>query len=213
MQNRVGIDRQTFSQAKGNLLSAEARSGAFTFQALVPDDSLIEVVKEGVQQALNWRYGLGRFQSLGWGQFRLQQPHIAEIELPKVDGRAFRFRFQTPYVLETTVQSPEAWRQILENQLRKALQISPEDSSVVVERVIPRWRALSYVRRWSDESHQKLNRLVAEPGSELEIHFAISPRSDQMALWQWGIGEWLESGFGSFQFEPLTSETPKNRGD
>jgi len=45
---------------------------------------------------------------------------------------------------------------------------------------------------------------VAEPRTELVVIFERAPSKEQLQLLTWGIGEWGDCGFGSFEVEPLS---------
>lgn len=205
LRTRVGIDREGYCAAEGALLSTEVRYGRFTFCMLLPHENLRDIV----HQAVKWAGsrpdggGIGRFRSAGWGRFELvEDPTPGSLPSPHGGGTRYCFQFRTLYVLdEGFLDGPE---QKVEKQLRKALPLELQDTVQVTE-VELRLRSLSYIRRWSDEpGHQgKVNCQVAGPGTELEVTFAQPITAQQLQLWQWGIGEWFDAGFGSCEIVPL----------
>jgi hypothetical protein len=165
---------------------------------MLPDISLQDVVRTAVVWAGTRpdSGGLGRFRSVGWGAFEVLAVTATTSPLPPGGGQRYRFAFRTPYVLEEhfldTAQRPAA----LTTQLRTAL---PSDlgATVQVTAVELELQSLAYVRRWSDEHQRKENRSVAGPGTALVVTFAQPVTETQLQLWQWGIGEWYDTGFGS----------------
>ena len=205
LRTRVGIDREGYCAAEGALLSTEVRYGRFIFSVMLPHENLQDLVR----QAVTWTGsrpdsgGIGRFRSAGWGRFELvEDPTPVSLPSRHGGGTRYCFQFRTPYVLdEGFLDRPE---RKVEEQLRKALPLELRDTVQVTE-VELHLRSLSYIRRWSDEpqSQGKHNRQVAGPDTELLVTFVQPVTEEHLQLWQWGIGEWFDSGFGSCEIAPL----------
>lgn len=207
LRTRVGIDRQGFHAAEGALLSTEVRYGRFTFSVMFLQGHLQDIVCKAVEWAGSRPDGggIGRFRSTGWGRFEVMEKSTLVLPPPQGGGMQYRFRFRTPYVIaENFLNSTEAE---LERQLCVALPSEPPElrATVQVKKAELRLHSLSYIRRWSDEPERqrKENRQVAGPGTELLVTFAKPVTEEHLQLWQWGIGEWFDAGFGSCEIVPL----------
>lgn len=214
LRTRVGIAREPFAAAEGALLSTEVRTGRFTFAVLLPDPSRRDMMIRAVQWAGERpdSGGIGRFRSVGWGRFRVVgEPVMAP--LPTVDGAGatrYRFRMDTPYVLEQGIAGAHVPKALLEDQLRRALEGSPGAGPVPLDGdATLRLSSTVFIRRWSDEpQHQgKENRLAAAPGTELVVTFAAPVPEAWLQLWQWGVGEWFAAGFGACKVVVATADT------
>ncbi|MBI3797549.1 MAG: hypothetical protein HY268_11370 [Deltaproteobacteria bacterium] len=206
LRTRLGIDRERYSAAEGALLSTEVRYGQFTFSVMFPYEGL----QDAIYRAVEWAGsrpdsgGIGRFRSIGWGRFTLaSKPAPLTPPRLKAGHTQYRFCFCTPYVLDDQFINEQQREHTLQDQLRRALPAELHDT-VQVSAVELRLRSLSYIRRWSDEpGHQrKENRQVAGPDTELLVTFAQPVAEEHLQVWQWGIGEWFDAGFGSCVIEP-----------
>jgi len=81
--------------------------------------------------------------------------------------------------------------------------VTPSPAHPVIKGLAVRKAAFSYFRRWTyetnapDSAGKRINRLVAEAGTELELTFNQPPTDKQLAELTWGLGEWAECGFGA----------------
>jgi len=194
---RVGISRDRNAAAEGALVSVEVRRGEFTFEVMYPDVGLEPYIHEGVMLAGCRRdVGIGRFRSVGWGQFDVLCCECAGHSIP-AKAKRYVFEFRTPYVLPEEASGGEIPKVTFRDQLQKALlpDTSPVPCIDKIETMIP---SFSYVRRWSDEKGSKENRMVADIGSKLIVTFSEDVDPNHLYLWQWGVGDWYEYGFGSF---------------
>jgi hypothetical protein len=197
---RVGISRDRQSAAQGALVSVEVQRGDFTFQVMCLNTEMVCLVKKGVRWAGSRKdVGIGRFRSIGWGQFDVLCCEYIRPEMPQA-AKSYDFVFQTPYVMPEEAARGEIRKEILELHLRNSL---PDGHSFPpIDIFEPMISSLSYVRRWSDERGHKENRLVADKGSRFRVTFLEEVNPECVYLWQWGIGDWYEYGFGSFTAEP-----------
>jgi hypothetical protein len=205
LRTRLGIDRERYSAADGALLSTEVRYGQFMFSVMLPYEGLQGIIRRAVEWAGSRPDGggIGRFRSAGWGKFDVKESALVKPE-PLLGGhKQYCFRFRTPYVLTEKFADESPRKTVLEEQLRDVLPDALKDS-IEVEKVDLRLHSLSYIRRWSDEPERqrKENRQVAGPDTELLVTFAKPVTEEHLQLWQWGIGEWFDAGFGSCEIVP-----------
>lgn len=198
IHTRVGINRESYSSAQGALVSVEVHKGdKFTFEVMYPKIELERYIKRGVELAGS-RFGIGRFRSIGWGQFVVCSCDFIKPNLPS-KASIYEFEFKTPYVLNDDSADGQILKEKLYKRLRDAI---PCVCIPQIKEIATRVTSFSFVRRWSDEKGQKENRLVLDSGTKLKISFEEEVNPEHLYIWQWGIGEWFEYGFGSFMASP-----------
>ncbi|MGQ9609686.1 MAG: RAMP superfamily CRISPR-associated protein [bacterium] len=194
IHTRVGISRESCSAAQGALVSIEVHKGdKFRFEIMYPELGLEGFIKKGVELAGS-RFGIGRFRSIGWGQFEVCSCDYVKPNMPPRASK-YEFEFRTPYVLNGDSEEGEIIKEKLYKRLCDA---TPCIEVPQIENVKTQVTSFSYVRRWSDEKGHKENRLVLDKGTKLEVSFSQDVAPEHLYIWQWGIGEWYEYGFGSF---------------
>jgi hypothetical protein len=110
------------------------------------------------------------------------------------NARTFRWRFHAPYV----IAHPEAKEPLRLVDLQADLaHVWSNDSIPRLQSLTVRRASFSYFRRWSYETEGRLNRFVADAGTEIEVTFDTCPTVTQLCALEWGLGEWGESGFGA----------------
>jgi hypothetical protein len=197
VQTKLGLSRVTGSAAAGALLSVEVRRGRFRFRAAVPRAELLPLLCAAVDGA--GALGLGRFKSIGWGQFVKEKgASYVPPALPSV-GCQMTWEFRTPYV----VRHPERGEVLSREDLQADLDAALDPDHVEVQEVRARVKGLSYLRRWSYETEGRENRLVVDPGTTLEITLDRPLSEEQMRKLLWGLGEWRRWGYGEIRINPV----------
>lgn len=205
MRNRIGIDRHTSSVAEGMLLSMEIwQYGVFTFNIMLPsdDENLRKLVCCAVKEVGERPddIGIGGFRGIGFGKFELiGEPEVTEFTAPDVENTdcILTFELKTPYVLDPK-EGGSISRDKMTCDLKKASSPEEPPEFKIEENIKVNPKGISYIRRWSDETKQKLNSVVLDPGSTITVTFDKPIPEKYLQLWQWGIGKWWDRGFGSF---------------
>ena len=202
---RVSLARDTRSAAEGGLWTAEVRYGTFQFRVRLPNDDaklhcrVVEAVKGAGE------LGVGRNKSLGWGRFQVLRSDLHPVGPGPTPEKTMRWRFAAPYVVRCPESGDPLNSGTLQEDLHDAWSSHPSHS--VLNSVAVHKAAFSYFRRWTyetnvrepDESGRRMNRLVAEAGTELELNFETAPTGEHLAALSWGLGEWRECGFGAIE--------------
>jgi hypothetical protein len=200
---RNGISRVTNRAASGALVSIEVLKGSkFHFDIMYGDNSLDQIICKGVKQAGKSKHiGIGRFRSIGWGQFKVCSCDFVKPQMPPT-AKKYEFEFQTPYVLDQDTEGGLIKKGKLMKHLEDAIpgvKVPDMEDDDIQTQVT----SFSYVRRWSDEDGRKENRLVLDKGTKMIVSFRQAVEPEHLYLWQWGIGEWRNYGFGSFVALPI----------
>lgn len=221
---RIALERDKGSVAEGAILTIEsiAPDTPFTFRITLFGDAtrLADDVRWAVQATAETQ-GIGRFRSLGYGQFRVDKIEPMAFAQLVADAQAqwnttpIIAEFVTPYIVgrgdgKVTGTDRAELIQSLREQLQTTLGAvglsAPElrDASLSL---LP-----EYLSRFSYEQGGPQHRLVAWQGSRVTLELAESDAAAHTALAavsSLGLGEWSDCGFG--QFRP-TTRTHKRTG-
>lgn len=214
---RIGLERATGSVAAGAIVTIEsiAPDTPFTFSVTLFGDAmrLADDIEWAVQTAADTQ-GLGRFRSIGYGQFRMNQPAERIRFAERVDGEstawsaalAVHAKFATPYIIgvgdgKVVALDRKEFPSHIQSQAEKVLRAIGVDTPLpVVDAMLT--LTPEYVSRFSYEAGGPQHRLAAWEGSALTLSLARSdaetPRA-LAALSLLGLGEWRECGFGRIE--------------
>lgn len=221
---RIALERDKGSVAEGAILTIEsiAPDTLFTFRITLLGDAtrLADDVRWAVQATAETQ-GIGRFRSLGYGQFRVEKVQAHAFAQLVADAQAqwnaalASAEFVTPYVVgrgdgKVTGTDRDELIQALHEQLQTTLRAvgmtAPELRGAALS-LLP-----EYLSRFSYEQGGPQHRLVAWQGSRLTLEWAGDDAATPTALAVvslLGLGEWSDCGFG--QFRP-TTRTHKRHG-
>jgi hypothetical protein len=210
---RIALERETGSVAEGAIITIEsiAPDTPFTFSVTLFGEAMrVSDDVEWAVEATARTQGIGRFRSIGYGQFRVEKSErvaFAErVERERTNWREAEkvsAEFATPYVIGTGDGKVEglnrqAFAQTIQAQASDTLRAIGVDSPVQFSDA-----ALTltpdYVSRFSYEQGGPQHRLVAWQGSRLVLTLAHADEEARRALAAialLGLGEWRECGFG-----------------
>ncbi|MEW5720001.1 MAG: hypothetical protein AB1817_15340 [Chloroflexota bacterium] len=221
---RIALERDKGSVAEGAILTIEsiAPDTPFTFRVTLFGDAtrLADDVRWAVQAAAETQ-GIGRFRSLGYGQFRVESvlslafAKLVEDAQTQWNTAPASAEFVTPYIVgwgngEVTgtdrVKLAQTLREELQNTLRAVGMTAPELRGASLS-LMP-----EYLSRFSYEQGGPQHRLVAWQGSRVTLEWAANDVDAVTALAivsLLGLGKWSDCGFGQFR---QTTRTHKRHG-
>ncbi len=214
---RIALERETGSVAQGAIVTIEsiAPDTPFTFSVTLFGDAmrLADDIEWAVETAAGTQ-GLGRFRSIGYGQFRMDKPaerasFAAQVESESaawVAASVVEAEFVTPYVIgagdgKVAALDRIAFPGLIQSQAEKVLRAIGVDATLPVADAMLTLTP-EYVSRFSYEAGGPQHRLVAWERSGLKL--TLARRDDEttralVALSLLGLGEWSECGFGQIQ--------------
>lgn len=221
---RIALERDKGSVAEGAILTIEsiAPETPFTFRVTLFGEAvrLVDDVRWAVQATAETQ-GIGRFRSLGYGQFRVEKVQVCAFEQLVAEAQTqwnatpVLAEFVTPYVIgrgdgkvlgtdrtELVHVLHEQWQTTLRAVGLTAPALRDASLSLMPE----------YLSRFSYEQGGPQHRLVAWQGSRLTLEFAEQGTAVPTALAVvalLGLGEWGDCGLG--QIRP-TTRTHKRHG-
>ena len=212
---RIALERDKGSVAEGAILTIEsvAPGTPFTFRVTLLGDAtrLADDVRWAVQAAAETQ-GIGRFRSLGYGQFRVEDVQsLAFAQLVRDAQTQWNTaptsaEFVTPYIVgrgdgrvtgADRAELVQSLREQLQTTLRAVGMTAPELRGASLS-LMP-----EYLSRFSYEQGGPQHRLVAWQGSRLTLELAEQDAAAQAALAVvslLGLGEWSDCGFGQFRY-------------
>jgi len=215
---RIALTKDSQSVAEGMIVNTECISSGVEFKFCISlfDDALdrADELKDAVDLAS--QNGIGRFKSIGFGRFEIEQineesiegliwHNVDEIELdnPKVE-----IRLKTPFVFNDSKEAfnkknmgdmfstvlSKRYHEICTDRLGALPSISSTEMRLIPE----------FINRYSYETGKKDSRLSAWNESQFWLEFddLTEDIKNQLTIGSaFGIGFWCNCGFGNFSME------------
>lgn len=222
-RTRIAIERNCNSASEGAIVTIESvpAGSEFEFSIILIKECLssINAVIDAVSLSTRTN-ALGRLRSVGYGRFEVQThqiiPFIEAVKDNKKNfGSAFsendiEISFVTPLIISDgkrmffSLSDNEKLSRELRDIIDASVSLVIDENYINPELTITDIRIKpEYVGRFSFETEQRENRLVAWKDSSLRLTFHNSRDlvSEMLAISSvLGIGEWNELGFGRFNF-------------
>lgn len=217
---RIALARDKGSVAEGAIVTIEsiAPDTPFSFRVTLLGEAMrLADDVAWAAQATAETQGIGRFRSIGYGQFRVEQVRRAEFAQEIAEARQqwesapISAEFVTPYIIgQGDGKVAGVNRAEFIETVRAQLQTTLRAVGVATTLEL-RDAALSltpeYLSRFSYEAGAPQHRLVAWQGSGLALEFAPNDADAQTALAivsRLGLGEWGDCGFGQLRYAQRT---------
>ncbi len=211
---RIALERATGSVAEGAIITIEsiAPDTPFAFNVTLFGDAarLADDIEWAVRMTAQTQ-GLGRFRSIGYGQFELSAPPARIAFAEGVEktreqwnaSRELQAEFATPFIIgkgdgQVAALDRRAFREWLQKPADATLRaIGMEAELALTDAALT--LTPEYVSRFSYEMGGPQHRLVAWKGSRLKMTLARDDDETTRALAALsllGMGEWSDCGFG-----------------
>ena len=212
---RIALTKDSRSAAEGMIVNAECISSGvgFRFSISLFDDAISTIDKLKDALDLASQNGIGRFKSIGFGRFNIENIVETEVEdlvyyeVDKIESDISRVEIglETPFVFNNSKEAFDTKNlgdvfSVLFNRRYNDLcvdgMVEPLSISSTEMRLIP-----EYINRYSYELGKKESRLSAGVWSQFWLEFdeMTEDAKNQLAIGSsFGIGAWCNCGFGVF---------------
>lgn len=215
---RIALTKDSQTAAEGMIVNTECISSGvdFRFSISLFDDAL-DVV-DGLKDAIDLasQNGIGRFKSIGFGRFdieNIREENVEDLiwhnaETFEFDNPKVEIKLQTPFVFNNSKEAfntknlgnvfttvfTERYNDMCVDRLRASPSISSTEMRLIPE----------FLNRYSYEIGKKESRLSAGIESQFWLEFddVTEDIKNQLAVGSaFGIGLWCNCGFGKFFVE------------